>query len=253
MTDIWPDGRWLPTDEWSASSRKWTAGRQPPMDCRQITTYFSIFACLLHPFRDYIIYQFVLYFLSNVISLFVIHFHHEFQLYIAVDQSTAASASIDLSACITAVYEWLLLNCLALHHSQQSSNRLAEIGRFPMSSQLTSMEHLLACSTSSRGSDLHFMKPKVQKTCQCRLQGLLFIISRHYINVTSIHSCLLTRRRWSRHYHKFQTSLLQLCIERYVRCQLYQSGVSLVCSGACGHQDVRIFSRPHDAGPRKSP
>ena len=43
------------------------------------------------------------------------------QLHIAVDYETAGSASTNLAACTTAVYEWLLHNCMELNPDKTES------------------------------------------------------------------------------------------------------------------------------------
>ena len=42
-------------------------------------------------------------------------------MYIAVDKATATSASTSIPACTTAIYEWLLHNCLALNPDKSES------------------------------------------------------------------------------------------------------------------------------------
>ena len=57
-------------------------------------------------------------------SRFAVPYHQyadDTQLYIAVDKVTATSASTTITACTTAIYEWLLHNCLALNPDKSES------------------------------------------------------------------------------------------------------------------------------------
>ena len=46
---------------------------------------------------------------------------YDTQLYIAVDKATVTSASTTITAGTTAIYEWLLHNCLALNPDKSES------------------------------------------------------------------------------------------------------------------------------------
>ena len=70
--------------------------------------------------------------LGDDISRFSILDHQyadDTQLYIAVDHETVRSASTNLTACITAVYEWLLHNCLSLNPDKSKSAPFGTVAR----------------------------------------------------------------------------------------------------------------------------